>query len=115
VSLCADSELLQQAVRNLLDNAFKYTPSGGTVHLRLFTQPRRAIIQVEDDGIGIPAADLPKIFDRFYRVDTARARQTGGFGLGLAIAQQIVEAHGGRITAKSVEGQGATFQIELPQ
>lgn len=115
VSLGADPELLQQAVRNLLDNAFKYTPSGGTVHLRLFTQPRRAIIQVEDDGIGIPAADLPKIFDRFYRVDTARARQTGGFGLGLAIAQQIVEAHGGRITAKSLEGQGATFQIELPQ
>jgi two-component system, OmpR family, manganese sensing sensor histidine kinase len=115
VSLSADPELLQQAVRNLLDNAFKYTPAGGTVDLRLFTQPRRAIIQVEDDGIGIPSADLPKIFDRFYRVDTARARQTGGFGLGLAIAQQIVEAHGGRITAKSEEGQGTTFQIELPQ
>src|SRR3712207_6365623 len=62
VSLSADPELLQQAVRNLLDNAFKYTPAGGTVDLRLFTQPRRAIIQVEDNGIGIPAADLPKIF-----------------------------------------------------
>jgi signal transduction histidine kinase len=114
VNLSADSELLQQAVRNLLDNAFKYTPSGGMVHLRLFTQPRRVIIQVEDNGIGIPAADLPKIFDRFYRVDTARTRQTGGFGLGLAIAQQIVQAHGGQISAKSVEGQGTTFQIELP-
>lgn len=121
VNLRADPELLQQAFRNLLDNAFKYTPVDGTVHLRLFTQPRRAIVQVEDDGIGIPAADLPKIFDRFYRVDTVRrrnplqaSRQPGGFGLGLAIAQQIVQAHGGWITAKSVEGQGATFQIELP-
>lgn len=121
VNLSADPELLQQAIANLLDNAFKYTPSGGTVELRLFTQPRRAIIQVEDDGIGIPTADLPKIFDRFYRVDTARSRspsqalrQTGGFGLGLAIAQQIVEAHGGKISARSVEGQGSSFQIELP-
>lgn len=121
VNLSADPELLQQAIANLLNNAFKYTPSGGTVELRLFTQPRRAIIQVEDDGIGIPAADLPKIFDRFYRVDTARSRspaqalrQMGGFGLGLAIAQQIVEVHGGKITAESVEGQGSSFQIELP-
>ena len=111
---CADPELLQQAVRNLLNNAFKYTPSGGTVHLRLFTQVRRVIIQVEDDGIGIPAASLPHIFDRFYRVDTVRSRQTGGFGLGLSIAQQIVQAHKGQITAHSVVGQGSTFQISLP-
>lgn len=113
VSLSADPELLQQAVRNLLNNAFKYTPPGGTVQLRLFTS-RRVIVQVEDDGIGIPTADLPHIFERFYRVDTARSRQTGGFGLGLAIAQQIIEAHGGQITATSVVDQGSTFQIELP-
>lgn len=114
VSYSADPELLQQAVRNLLNNAFKYTPSGGTVYLRLFTQSRRVIIQVEDNGIGIPDADLPHIFERFYRVDTVRSRQTGGFGLGLAIAQQIVQAHKGKITAHSVIGQGSTFQIELP-
>lgn len=114
VRLNADPELLQQAVRNLLNNAFKYTPPGGNVHLRLFTHSRRVVIQVEDNGIGIPATDLPYIFERFYRVDTVRSRQTGGFGLGLSIAQQIVQAHGGQLTASSVVGQGSIFQIELP-
>lgn len=114
VRINADPELLQQAVRNLLNNAFKYTPPGGNVHLRLFAHSRRVIIQVEDNGIGIPATDLPHIFERFYRVDTVRSRQTGGFGLGLSIAQQIVQAHGGQLTASSVVGQGSTFQIELP-
>jgi len=114
VMLNADPELLQQAITNLLNNAFKYTQSGGTVQLQIFTQSYRVIIQVEDNGIGIPAADLPHIFERFYRVDAVRSRQTGGFGLGLSIAQQIVEAHKGRIAAKSNFGRGSTFQIELP-
>ena len=114
VSIIADPDLLQQALRNLLNNAFKYTPSGGNVQLRLFTQSRRVIIQVKDDGIGIPDASVPHIFERFYRVDTVRSRQTGGFGLGLSIAQQIIQAHGGQITVKSVVGQGTAFQIELP-
>ncbi|MBD2074763.1 ATP-binding protein [Phormidium sp. FACHB-592] len=114
VTLNADPDLLKQAVTNLLSNAFKYTPSGGNVQLRLSTTSRHAIIQVEDNGIGIPAADLPHIFERFYRVDTARSRQTGGFGLGLAIAQQIITAHRGRITATSTVEKGSTFQIELP-
>jgi two-component system, OmpR family, manganese sensing sensor histidine kinase len=109
----AESDLLRQAVGNLLSNACKYTPAGGSVQLRLFTQSRWAVIQVSDSGIGIPPADLPHIFERFYRVDTKRTRQRGGFGLGLAIAKQLIEAHGGQISVTSVVGQGSKFQIEL--
>jgi len=114
ITLNADPDLLKQAVTNLLSNAFKYTPSGGNVQLRLSSTSRHASIQVEDNGMGIPAADLPHIFERFYRVDTARSRQTGGFGLGLAIAQQIITAHQGHITANSTVDKGSIFQIELP-
>ncbi len=114
VTLLADSDLLQQALKNLLDNACKYTPQGGTVKLKLFSQLRRISIQVIDSGIGIPSEDLPSVFERFYRVDSSRTRSSGGFGLGLAIAQQILKAHGGEITVESKVGEGSIFQVCLP-
>jgi signal transduction histidine kinase len=109
-----DRELLEQALKNLIDNAYKYTPARGTVCLTLAIESRRGIIGVEDNGIGIPPEDLPHIFDRFYRVDVARSRETGGFGLGLAIAKQIIQAHNGQITVESSLGKGTKFQIFLP-
>ena len=114
VALLADPDLLQQALKNLLDNACKYTPEGGSVKLKLLTQLRRISIQVIDSGIGIPVEDLPLIFERFYRVDSTRTRSSGGFGLGLAIAQQIIQAHGGKISVDSKVGEGTTFQVCLP-
>ncbi len=110
----SDGNLLQQAIGNVLDNAIKYTPTGGMVALKLEIKPRCILILIQDSGIGIPASDLLHIFDRFYRVDKARTRQSGGFGLGLAISKQIIQAHNGKITVESEAEKRTTFQICLP-
>ena len=109
-----DSVKLQQVIYNVIDNAIKYTPRGGEVETSLTRSGKKAVIRISDTGIGIPAGDLPHIFDRFYRVDKARSRATGGTGLGLSIVKQTVQQHGGNITAHSTEGKGTTFEIELP-
>ena len=114
LEVTGDSVKLQQVIYNVIDNAIKYTPRGGEVHASLARAGKRAIIRVSDTGIGIPADDLPHIFDRFYRVDKARSRATGGTGLGLSIVKQIVQLHGGSIIATSEEGNGTTFVIEFP-
>lgn len=106
---------LRQVFYNVLDNAIKYTPAGGVIMVRLGRQQGSAIVAVQDTGIGIPAEHLPRVFDRFYRVDKARNREMGGTGLGLSIAQSIVHAHQGRIELTSTPGQGTICTVVLPE
>jgi heavy metal sensor kinase len=114
VSVLGDADRLKQLTLNLVDNAIKYTPAGGTVKLSLSKQNGWAHLSISDTGIGIPPEDLPHVFDRFYRVDKARTRSLGGSGLGLAIAKWIVQAHGGGIQVNSRVGEGTTFTVTLP-
>ena len=110
-----DEVLLRRLADILLDNAFKYTPTPGSVRLSLEQKPDSAVITVQDSGVGIAQQDHSKIFERFYRVDKARSRAQGGTGLGLSIAQWIVTQHRGSITVESRPGEGATFRVELPK
>jgi heavy metal sensor kinase len=114
IALNGDEDLIKRMILNLLDNAVKYTPAGGEISLALVRQNGNAEIVVRDTGIGIPADAQPRVFDRFYRVDKARARSMGGAGLGLSIAQWIVEVHGGAINVASEPGHGSTFTVMLP-
>ncbi len=114
--LRADTDRLLQVLTNLLNNALQYTPAGGSVTLSAEVRGREMLVRVSDTGIGIPPEHLPRIFDRFYRVDKSRSRQTGGgSGVGLTICKYLVEAHGGRIWAESPgEGQGSAFFFTIP-
>ncbi|HFH9839953.1 TPA: cell wall metabolism sensor histidine kinase VicK [Streptococcus suis] len=109
-----DTDKMTQVLDNILNNAIKYSPDGGTITFSMKTTDNQLIVSISDEGLGIPKADLPKIFDRFYRVDKARSRAQGGTGLGLAIAKEIVKQHKGFIWAKSEYGHGSTFTIVLP-
>ncbi|MEU5877892.1 HAMP domain-containing sensor histidine kinase [Spirillospora sp. NPDC047279] len=113
--LDADPVRLRQAVGNLLANAVRYTPAGGRVSLRADTDGDDVLIEVADTGPGIAAEHLPYVFDRFWRAEKSRSRQTGGSGLGLAVVRQLAEAHGGSAAARSEPGQGATFILRLPR
>ena len=109
-----DTDKMTQVIDNLLNNAIKYSPDGGTITVSMRTSDTQLAIEISDEGLGIPKQDLPKIFDRFYRVDKARSRAQGGTGLGLAIAKEIIKQHDGFIWAKSEYGVGSTFTIVLP-
>jgi two-component system, OmpR family, phosphate regulon sensor histidine kinase PhoR len=112
--ISGDARRLQEVLQNLLDNAIQYTLPGGKIVLSAETRDGEVIFTVADTGIGIPQADQPRIFERFYRVDAARSREAGGTGLGLAIAKHLVEVHGGRIWVESELGAGSKFHFSVP-
>ncbi len=114
ISIEADEDRLIQLALNLLENAVKYTPTGGSITVKLAQSSGQVFFSVVDTGVGISPQQLPHIFDRFYRVDRARSREQGGFGLGLAIAQQIAHLHGGEINVTSQVGVGTQFTVTLP-
>ena len=115
VVVTGDRSRLKQVVVNLLDNAIKYTPVDGAVHLRVGMADGRASLTVEDSGIGIPSEALPHVFERFYRVDTTRSADTGGAGLGLAIVKTICDAHGAAVRVASALGRGSSFHVTFPR
>jgi two-component system phosphate regulon sensor histidine kinase PhoR len=109
-----DSQKIHQVLVNLLHNAISYTPEEGSIVLEAGSAPGGAEISVSDNGVGIPPDDVPRIFERFYRVDKARSRDQGGTGLGLSIVKHILEAHGGHVRVESTPGKGSRFTFFLP-
>ena len=106
---------IEQILINITSNAIKYTPDGGRISLRLHDLGDRAEVTITDNGVGIPAEDIPHLFERFYRVEKARSSDKGGTGLGLAIAREFAAAHGGDIRVSSIVGKGTTFTVTLPK
>lgn len=115
LSINADKDKLTQIIINIMSNAIKYTPKGGVVKVDVTEKQDEVILSVSDNGIGISEEDLPYIFERFYRADKSRSRETGGSGIGLAIVKSLVEAHSGTVNVKSCYGRGSTFTIRLPK
>ena len=114
-TVLGDETQLASMFTNLVDNAVQYTPPGGRVEVTGGFEGSEIAIRVSDTGIGIPRASLPRIFERFYRVDKARSKETGGTGLGLSIVKHVAENHGGRVTVESTLGEGSTFTVYLPR
>jgi two-component system sensor histidine kinase SenX3 len=114
LTIMGDRRQLVSALYNLLDNAVKYSDEGDEVEVRAISEGTNVVLQVQDHGIGIPKADLERVFERFYRVDQARSRTTGGTGLGLAIVRHVATNHGGEVLVQSEEGVGSTFTLRIP-
>lgn len=109
-----NADYIERAVSNLIDNATKYTPEGGKIEVSAKANGQYLVVSVSDNGIGIPRDDIPRIFERFYRVDRSRSREMGGTGLGLSIVKHVAQVHGGQIEVESTPAQGSTFRLKLP-
>ena len=109
-----DTDKMGQVIDNLMNNTIKYSPAGGKITVSLEQTNTQVVLRITDEGLGIPKKDLPKIFDRFYRVDKARSRDKGGNGLGLSIARRLIEGYHGRLVVESAVGQGSVFRVSLP-
>ena len=113
--ILAAPDLIEQIIRNLTENAIKYTPTGGNIELACYNEKNTVIFTIKDNGIGIDAENLPRIFDRFYRVDKARTRKSGGNGIGLSLVKFLTETFNGHISVTSEINKGTTFTLVFPQ
>jgi len=107
-------DYIERAVSNLIDNAIKYTPDNGEIRVKVGVEQDSVVVEVSDNGIGIPPQDLSRIFERFYRVDRSRSREMGGTGLGLSIVKHVAQVHGGTIDVQSAPFQGSKFRFKIP-